>query len=100
MFSRTLPSVEGNARLVRDGLAEEVARLKSEPGKDLEVGGAGLASGLIRLDLIDEYSMFVAPVVLGAGTRYFPPLERPLDLELLETRTFASRAIYLRYARL
>ena len=99
MFSRTLDTVEGNARLVRDGLAEEVARLKSEPGKDLAAGGAALAASLTRLGLIDEYRMFVSPVVLGAGTPYFQPLEQRIDLELVETRTFGSRVVYLRYAR-
>jgi dihydrofolate reductase len=97
VFSRTLPSVEGNARLRRDGLADEVARLKAEPGKDVEVGGATLAATAARLDLIDEYRLFVSPIVLGAGTPYFPALEDPLRLELVETRTFGSRVIYLRY---
>jgi dihydrofolate reductase len=99
VFSRTLESVEGNARLARGDVAEEVARLKSEPGGDLGVGGAGLAAAFAELDLIDEYQLFVAPVVLGGGTPYFPPLERRLDLELVETRTFGSRVVYLRYRR-
>jgi dihydrofolate reductase len=95
--SRTLEGVRGNARLVRDGLAEEVARLKAEPGGDLAVGGAGLASSLIRLGLVDEFGLFVSPVVLGGGTPFFPALDEPLDLELVETRTFGSRVAYLRY---
>ncbi len=99
VFSKTLEKVEGNARLARDGIAEEVAELKEQPGKDLAVGGAGLASGLIRLGLVDEYRLFVNPVVLGAGTPYFPPLEERIDLELVETRTFGSRVVYLRYRR-
>lgn len=100
VFSRTLESVEGNARLASGDPAEEVARLKEEPGKDLGVGGAGLASELIRRDLVDEYRLFVAPVILGGGTPYFPPLDRMLDLRLVETREFSSPAIYLRYERL
>jgi dihydrofolate reductase len=64
------------------------------------VGGAGLASTLIKLDLIDEYRLFVNPVVLGGGTRYFPPRDQPISLELLETRTFGSRIVYLRYRRI
>jgi dihydrofolate reductase len=100
VFSTTLEKVEGNARLVRGGVAEEVAELKQQPGKDLAVGGAGLASSLIELDLIDEYRLFVSPVVLGAGTPYFPTLEKKIDLELVETRTFGSRVVYLRYRRL
>ena len=65
----------------------------------VSVGGAGLASTLIKLDLIDEYRLFVQPVVLGDGTPYFPPLDRRIELELLETRTFGSRVTYLRYRR-
>ena len=65
----------------------------------MSVGGAGLASTLIKLDLIDEYRLFVIPVVLGGGTPYFPPLDRAIPLELLETRTFGSRVTYLRYQR-
>jgi dihydrofolate reductase len=98
VFSRTLERVQGNARLVRDGAAEELARLKEKPGKDLAVGGAGLASTFVKLGLVDEYRLFVSPVVLGAGTPYFPALDERIDLELLETRTFGSRVIYLRYA--
>jgi dihydrofolate reductase len=99
VFSKTLEKVEGNTTLVRDGVAEEVAKLKEQPGKDLEVGGAGLASTLIKLGLVDEYRPFVYPVVLGGGTPYLPALEERIDLELVETRTFASRVVYLRYQR-
>jgi dihydrofolate reductase len=99
VFSKTLEKVEGNARLVRDGAAEEVARLKEQPGKDLAVGGAGLASTFIKLGLVDEYRLFVSPVVLGAGTPYFPALDERIDLELVEARTFGSRVVYVRYRR-
>jgi dihydrofolate reductase len=99
VFSKTLEKVEGNARLVRDGVAEEVAKLKEQPGKDLAVGGAGLASTLIKLGLIDEYRLFVSPVVLGGGTPYFPVLNERINLELVETRTFGSRVVYVRYRR-
>lgn len=99
VFSKTLEQVAGNARLVRDGLVEEVAALKQQPGKDLAVGGAGLAASCARLGLIDEYGLFVSPVVLGAGTRFFPPLDDRIGLQLVETRTFGSRVVYLRYRR-
>jgi dihydrofolate reductase len=99
VFSKTLEKVEGNARLVRDGVAEEVAKLKEQPGKDLAVGGAGLASTFIALGLVDEYRLFVRPVVLGAGTPYFPALDERIDLELVETQTFASRVVYMRCRR-
>ncbi len=99
VFSSTLGAVAGNARLAESGVGEEVARLKQQPGGDLAVGGAGLAASCVRLGLIDEYRLFVSPVVLGGGTPYFPSLEERIELELLETRTFASRVVYLRYGR-
>ena len=99
VFSTTLEDVTGNARLVRGGLADEVAELKAAPGKDIAVGGAGLAAECARLNLIDEYRLFVTPVVLGGGTPFFPELADQLELELVETREFGGRVAYLRYRR-
>jgi dihydrofolate reductase len=99
VFSSTLEKVEGNARLASGGLAEEVAKLKEEQGKDISIGGAGLAASAMKLDLIDEYRLFLSPVVLGGGTPYFPALDEKVDLELVETRTFGGRVVYLRYRR-
>ena len=99
VFSTTLKEVEGNARLVRDGAGEEVARLKEEPGGDLAVGGAGLASTFIKLGLVDEYRLFINPAVVGGGTPFLPSLDERIDLELVETRTFGSRVVYVRYAQ-
>jgi riboflavin biosynthesis pyrimidine reductase len=62
-------------------------------------GGAHLAASLTKLALIDEYRMFVSPVVLGGGTPYLPGLDHRLDLELVQTRTFGSGTVYLRYRR-
>ena len=97
VFSRTLERVAWNSRLVRDGAAEEVARLKAQPGFDMDVGGPSTAATLMRLGLIDEIHLFVHPVILGAGTPFFPALDHRLGMELLETRTFASGVVYLRY---
>ena len=99
VFSSTLERVEGNATLASGDVADEVARLTEEPGGDLAVGGAGLAAELIERNLIDDYRLFVSPVVLGAGTPYFPAQEQRIGLELLETRTFGGGVVYLRYAR-
>jgi dihydrofolate reductase len=99
VFSTTLERVEGNARLAQEDVVDVARRLKAEPGKDLAVGGAGLASALMREDLIDEYQLFVKPIILGAGTPYFAPLEERIGLELAETRTFGSGVLYLRYSR-
>ncbi len=100
VFSKTLEAVRGNATLVRGDLADEVARLKEQPGLDLAVGGAGLASSCTQLGLIDEYRLFISPVVLGGGTPYFPVLKERIDLELVETQTFGSRVVYVRYRRI
>jgi dihydrofolate reductase len=99
VFSRTLETVAGNATLASGGPAEEVAKLRQQPGRDLAVGGAGLAATLSALGLIDEYRLFVSPVLLGGGTPFFPTLDDRIDLELVETRTFGARVVYLRYRR-
>jgi dihydrofolate reductase len=99
VFSTILESVVGNTRLARDGVGEEVSRLKEQSGKDIAVGGAGLARTCMKLDLIDEWRLFVSPVLLGGGTPYFPTLDERINLELVETKTFASRVVYLRYRR-
>ena len=98
VFSRTLSAVEGNARLASSGLAEEIERLRAEPGEgDIAIGGATLAAEAAALGLIDEYQAMVHPVLVGGGIPFFPQRERRVDLELVETRTFSSRVVYLHY---
>ena len=99
VFSTTLEKVDWNSRLVRDNVAEEVAKLKAQVGKNMEVAGPTLASTLVRLGLIDEYGPVVHPVVLGGGTPFFPALDNRIILTLVETRTFGSGVVYLRYQR-
>ena len=98
VFSTTLSAVEGNARLASGGLAEEIGRLRAEAGNgDIAIGGATLAAEAAALGLIDEYRAMVHPVLVGGGIPYFPHSERRVDLELVETRTFSSNVVYLRY---
>ena len=97
VFSTTLEKVEGNSRLVRGDVGEELAKLRAEFDGDLSVGGPTLAAEFIERGLMDEYQLIVHPVVLGAGTPFFPRLERPIGLRLLETRTFESGVMYLGY---
>jgi dihydrofolate reductase len=99
VFSKTLEQVQGNARLVRDNIAEEIAKLKQQPGKNMDLGGPSIASTFMRLGLIDEYRLFIQPVVLGSGTPMFPALDDKINLRLVETRTFGSGVVYLRYQR-
>jgi dihydrofolate reductase len=98
VFSRTLPAVEGNARLATAGLAEEIERLRAESGSgEIAIGGATLAAEAAELGLIDEYRPRVYPVLVGGGIPYFPQSARRVDLELLETRTFTANVVHLRY---
>ncbi|WP_326770980.1 dihydrofolate reductase family protein (plasmid) [Streptomyces sp. NBC_01591] len=98
VFSTTLSAVQGNARLASGGLAEEIERLRAEPGDgNIAIGGATLAAEAAALGLIDEYRARVYPVLVGGGIPFFPQHERRVDLELVETRTFSSRVVYLRY---
>jgi dihydrofolate reductase len=99
VFSRTLDRVEGNARLATDPLAAEVAAVLAGTDKDVEIGGAGLASSAFELGLVDELRMFRYPVVVGGGTPLLPPVTETVPLELVETRTFASTVIFERYRR-
>jgi dihydrofolate reductase len=98
VFSTTLSAVQGHARLASGGLAEEIERLRAEPGEgDIAIGGATLAAEAAALGLIDEYRAMVYPVLVGGGIPFFPRRERRVDLELVETRTFSSKFVYLRY---
>ena len=94
VFSTTLSAVQGNARLATGGLAEEIGRLRAEPGEgDIAIGGATLAADAAALGLIDEYQAMVYPVLVGGGIPFFPRDERRVDLEVVETRTFSSRVV-------
>jgi dihydrofolate reductase len=98
VFSTTLSAVQGNARLASSGLAEEIERLRAEPGEgDIAIGGATLAAEAAASGLIDEYRAIVYPVLIGGGIPFFPRGERRVDLELVETRTFDSGVVYLRH---
>ncbi|MBF6168540.1 dihydrofolate reductase [Streptomyces gardneri] len=96
VFSRTLTEVHWNSTLVSENAVEEVRRLKAGGSGVMEVGGASLAASLIPHGLIDEYQLFVLPVALGGGTPLFPPLDKRIQLRLVETRHFDT-AVMLRY---
>jgi dihydrofolate reductase len=99
VFSRTLDSVQGNARLAEASVAEEVAAALDATDKDVAIGGAGLAASAIELGLVDELRMFRLPIVVGGGTPFLPPVTEAVPLDLIETRTFGSRVILERYRR-
>jgi len=78
--------------------SKRIERLRPEPGEgDIAIGGATLAAEAAALGLIDEYRAMVYPVLVGGGIPFFPQRARRVDLELVETRTFSSRVVFLRY---
>ncbi|MFN8196173.1 MAG: dihydrofolate reductase family protein [Nocardioidaceae bacterium] len=99
VFSST--AVEADADLhVRPGSTDavgEIARLKAEDGGPMEIGGAGLAAAAMRAGLVDEYVLVTAPVLVGGGTPFFTALDRPVGLELVETRSFPGGVLLTRY---
>jgi dihydrofolate reductase len=99
VFSRTLDSVQGNARLAEAPVAEEVAAALGATDKDVSIGGAGLAAAAIELGLVDELRIFRNPVVVGGGTPFLPPVTEAMRFDLIETKTFGAQVIYERYGR-
>ena len=99
VFSRTLQTAEwSNTRLMKENIKGEILKLKAQPGKEIAVfGSADLLSTLIELDLVDEHRIIVNPVVLGKGTPLFKDVERPLNLQLVRSRVFASGNVLLYY---
>ena len=102
IFSRTLDKAEGrNTKIVCADLQDEMLKLKQEDGKYMLVGGVALPSQLIALGLVDEFIFEVHPIVAGAGKRLMEgiDLQRKLQLKLVESRTFKSGSVLLRYLK-
>jgi dihydrofolate reductase len=99
VFSRTLERADWNTTVVRDVVPEEIQALKAQPGGDLALGGADLAAAFMRADLIDEYRLYVHPILIGQGKPLFQPSDAKLELRLAETRTFGNGVVLLRYQR-
>ena len=102
VFSRTLDKVEGeNTRIVRTDLREEILKLKQEQGKNIFTGGVAIPSQLAELGMIDEYIFMVHPIVIGEGRRVFEGinLQEKLQLKLVESKTFNSGCVALRYLK-
>ena len=97
VMSSSLTDVDWNSRLAPGDPGDVLARLRAELEGDVDVGGPTLAGSFIRHGLVDEYRLLVHPVLIGGGTPFFPSLERPEQLRLIETSTFRSGVVYLRY---
>jgi dihydrofolate reductase len=89
-----------NTRVVHDGLEDEIRRLKKEPGKAISIqGSASIVQALARADLIDEYLLYVHPVLLGAGKRLFANGLNRQDFELVRAKPYANGVVAMRYRR-
>ena len=99
VYSRTLDRADWNATVVHDVVPAEVLALKARPGGDLVLGGADLAAEFARHDLIDEYRLYVHPVVIGRGNQALHPSDAKVRLQLVETHTFGNGVVTLRYER-
>ena len=99
IFSRTLDRAEwNNSRLIKENMAEEVSKLKAQPGKDMVILGSGsIVSALTRLGLIDEYEFMVNPVVLGRGKSQFEGLDGILKMRLINAKAISSGIVILGY---
>jgi dihydrofolate reductase len=102
VVSRTLDRVEWgnttNTVLIKDNIAEEINKIKRQPGKDIWfLGSTTLAQTFMQLDLIDEYRLNINPTVLGRGKPLFAGVTRRFPLKLLESKTFKSGVVALRY---
>lgn len=99
VFSTTLDSVEHNSRLVQGDVRTVLDEVRREFSGNLDVGGPDLAGQFVRAGLVDEYRLVVHPVVLGGGKRFWPELDAPLRLRLVEKRPFASGVEARTYVR-
>jgi len=102
VFSRSLDSVEdGNTRVVRGNLRDEILKLKQEQGKNILVGGVDIPSQLIELGLVDEFRFVVGPIIAGEGRRLLEGVSLPerLQLKLVESKIFKSGGVALRYLK-
>jgi dihydrofolate reductase len=99
VYSRTLERAEWNARVVHGVVPAEVLALKAQPGGDLVLGGAVVGAEFARHDLIDEYRLYVHPMVIGRGRPMLRPSEAKVPLRLVETHTFGNGVVMLRYER-
>lgn len=102
VFSRTLESAEDkNTRIIRANVPDEILKLKQEQGKNILVGGLDIFSQLIELGLVDEYRFVVGPIVVGEGRRLLEgvSLRERLQLKLVESKSFESGCVALRYLK-
>jgi dihydrofolate reductase len=99
VYSTTLDRADWNTTIVRAVIPDEVNKLKAQPGGDMVLGGADLAAAFMRHDLVDEYRLYIHPIVVGQGKPMFQPSHTRLPMRLAGSRTFPNGVVLLRYQR-
>jgi dihydrofolate reductase len=101
VFSQSLAGAEGNTRILRTKLADEIRKLKQEQGKNILSGGVALPLQLIELGLVDEYVFVVHPIIAGEGRRLSEGMSLPerLQLKLVESKILKTGCVALRYLK-
>lgn len=101
VFSKSLDKADGNARIVRTDLKDEILKLKQQPGKNMMAGGVAIPSQLVELGLVDEYRFVLQPFIVGEGRRLLEGmnLREKLQLKLVESKTLPSGSVALRYLK-
>jgi len=98
VFSNTLQEVKKGVILIKGDIAEQVKKIKNEPGKDIWLfGGASLTASLMNLGLVDEIGLAVHPILLGGGKPLFSQIDHRVHLDLMDTKTYSSGLVSLTY---
>jgi dihydrofolate reductase len=100
VFSKTLDKVKwNNSRLIKENIAEEINKMKQQPGKDMIMwGGVGIVKTFLQLGLIDDYRIWISPVVLGSGIPFGKDLNKTIDLNLVSITSFSTGVVLLNYS--
>jgi len=99
IFSRTLEKVKDDAILIKDDVELKVKKIKNETGKDIWLfGGGSLTTSLMNLNLVDELWLAVHPLVLGGGKPLFTNLNKPVELKLMDIKTYSTGLVFLKYS--
>ena len=99
VFSTTMKDAKPGVIIINDDIKKNVEKIKHEPGKDIWLfGGASLTSSLLNLDLVDEMSLAIHPIILGSGKPLFSDIKKRIPLDLIDTKTYSSGLVTMVYS--
>lgn len=99
VFSTTMKDAKPGVIIINDDIKKNIEKIKHEPGKDIWLfGGASLTSSLLNLDLVDEMSLAIHPIILGSGKPLFSDIKKRIPLDLIDTKTYSSGLVTMVYS--